>query len=255
MQMWPFFSFYGGKWRAAPHYPKPQHRRIVEPFAGAAGYSVRYADHDIVLVEKDPTIAALWRYLITARPEDIRALPLIAEHQSVTDLDCCDEARSLIGFWLNKGTTAPSKSPGKWMRDGARPKSFWGPEIRERIAEQVEHIKHWTLIEGDYTQAPICDATYFVDPPYQVAGSYYRCSARQIDFVGLGDWCRSLPGQVMVCENEGADWLPFRPFLVIKSTEGKNGKAKSREAIWQNATLSPLDLSNDNAILWFAVAV
>lgn len=63
----------------------------------------------------------------------------------------------------------------------------------------------------------------------------------------------------MVCENEGADWLPFRPFIVIKSTEGKNGKAKSREAIWENSprvveALS-LDFNNDNVLLYWAIAV
>jgi len=31
----PFWQYYGGKWRAAPHYPKPRHDTIVEPFAGA----------------------------------------------------------------------------------------------------------------------------------------------------------------------------------------------------------------------------
>ncbi len=33
----PFFCYFGGKWRAAPHYPTPKHAEIVEPFAGAAG--------------------------------------------------------------------------------------------------------------------------------------------------------------------------------------------------------------------------
>lgn len=37
----PFWRYYGGKYRAAPRYPVPLHRTIVEPFAGAAGYSLR----------------------------------------------------------------------------------------------------------------------------------------------------------------------------------------------------------------------
>jgi site-specific DNA-adenine methylase len=32
----PFFTFYGGKWRAAPFYDAPTHGHIVEPFAGSA---------------------------------------------------------------------------------------------------------------------------------------------------------------------------------------------------------------------------
>jgi hypothetical protein len=30
----PFFSFYGGKWRIARHYPTPKYDIIIEPFAG-----------------------------------------------------------------------------------------------------------------------------------------------------------------------------------------------------------------------------
>ena len=33
----PFFTYYGGKYRAAPKYPEPVHGSIVEPFAGSAG--------------------------------------------------------------------------------------------------------------------------------------------------------------------------------------------------------------------------
>ena len=37
----PFWAYYGGKWRSAPRYPAPVHGRIIEPFAGAAGYAMR----------------------------------------------------------------------------------------------------------------------------------------------------------------------------------------------------------------------
>jgi len=40
----PFWRYYGGKWRAAPSYPSPRCETIIEPFAGAAGYSLRYPD-------------------------------------------------------------------------------------------------------------------------------------------------------------------------------------------------------------------
>lgn len=236
--MWPFFTFYGGKWRAAPRYPAPKYDRIIEPFAGAAGYSVRHYKRQVILVEKDPVIAALWRYLIAAKPKDILDLPLLRDGQSVDDLDVCGEAKSLIGFWLNKGSASPCKTPSAWMREGLRPKSFWGPEIRERISEQVALISHWSCVEGDYTSAPAIEATWFIDPPYYNAGKRYRHSSTSIDFTRLAEWCRSRAGQVMVCENEGASWLPFQPFMTIKSTEGKHGKSKSREALWPN----PLDV-------------
>ena len=63
----PFWCYFGGKWRAAPHYPAPIHSTIVEPFAGAAGYSTRYPDRQVVLIDKDPVIVGLWRYLTRAR--------------------------------------------------------------------------------------------------------------------------------------------------------------------------------------------
>jgi len=226
----PFFCFYGGKWRAAPHYPKPRYRRIIEPFAGAAGYSTRYHLCDVVLVERDPIIAALWRWLISATATEILTIPLEVP-TTIQALGLAPGPAALVGFWCNKGAAAPVQTPSKWMRDGLRPHSFWGETIRARIADQVSAIRHWTVIEGEYTDAPIEEATYFVDPPYaNKAGAHYR-----MKFTGhaaLGGWCRARSGQVIACENDGATWLPFRHFRSIKANESANGKGKSAEAIW-----------------------
>jgi hypothetical protein len=43
----PFFSFFGSKWRVAPHYPAPERDLIIEPFAGSAGYSLRHAGNPL----------------------------------------------------------------------------------------------------------------------------------------------------------------------------------------------------------------
>jgi len=236
MKLLPFFTYYGGKWRAAPHYPPPQCDTIIEPFAGAAGYSVRYPEKQVVLVEKDATIAALWRYLISATESDIKALPLIRLDQSVDDLDICAEAKSLIGFWVNKGSASPRKTPSAWMRGGTRPKSYWGPEIRDRIANQVSSIAHWRVIEGDYSTAPDIEATWFIDPPYSEAGRLYRHSSKDLDFDALALWCRARSGQVLVCENEGANWLPFTPFREIQANQSSRGKGTSKESLWINQT-------------------
>lgn len=228
----PFFSFYGGKWRAAPHYPAPRYETIIEPFAGSAGYSMRYPGHNVILVERDPYIAGTWRYLLRVQPQEILALPDIEASQSVDDLEVCQEARWLIGWWINQGAAAPYKTPSAWMRSGQKASSWWGPEIRTRIASQLHAIRHWTLIEGDYTEAPNTDATWFIDPPYAVMGKYYRFS--QIDYPALADWCGTLRGQALVCENVGADWLPFRTFRDIQATTTRYGGKVSREAIWTN---------------------
>jgi hypothetical protein len=238
----PFFTFYGGKYRAAPHYPKPQYDTIVEPFAGSAGYAMRYPDRKVTLVERDPVIAGTWRYLLGAEPEDVLRLPDLAPGQSVDDLSLRQEERWLIGWWLNKGTASPCKTPGKWMRDvyagvyGDKTDRFlWGPRVRERIARQMPAIRHWKLLEGDYSTAPDVEATWFIDPPYAGAGKHYRFGSATLDYVALAAWCRTRQGQVTVCENDGADWLPFQHFRDIKASEAKQGGKVSREAIWQKA--------------------
>jgi len=232
MELRPFFSFFGSKWRVATKYPQPQHDLIIEPFAGGATFSLRYAERLIRLYDLDPVIVGVWDYLIHASAHEILALPADVAH--VDDLKVCQEARWLVGFWLNKGTTQPSKSPSRWMRDYQyrQPGTYWGPTIRERIASQVSHIRHWTIKQASYDSIPSVAATWFVDPPYQEAGRHFKF--HNIDYPLLGEWCRCRSGQVIVCENQGATWLPFRPFRTIKGLEGKRGGKKSVEVIWTN---------------------
>lgn len=228
----PFWRYYGGKFRAAPKYPKPLHNTIVEPFAGAAGYSLRYHERNIVLVEKYPVIAEMWRYLISVSGSEVRRIPLV-DH--VDDLPSWvpDGARCLVGFSMNDACASPSRrlSAGRIkLRQMGRKFEGWGEGKRERVAAQVDGIRHWKIIEGDYSQAPDVEATWFVDPPYVgSAGRHYKHS--DVDYVALAKWCRERRGQVIACENEGADWLPFESFGVFKA--GINGKG-SREVIWTN---------------------
>ena len=239
--MKPFFSFFGSKFRVAPHYPTPTHPTICEPFAGSAGYSLRNPEHQVRLYDVDPIICGVWRFLIRSTPGEIRRLPIAFGH--VDELNVCPEAKALIGFWLNKGTVQPSKSPSKWMRDyqARQPGVYWGERIRERIASQVGGIRHWKIEQASYADIPDQGpATWFVDPPYEQAGRAYRF--HDIDYANLGDWCRSRTGQVIVCENAGAEWLPFRTFRTIKGLEGRRGGKKSVEVIWTNnerSTSSP----------------
>ncbi len=221
----PFFTYYGGKWRAAPKYPPPQYSTIVEPFAGSAGYSLRYSDRDIVLVDKDPNIVATWKYLINVSPSEIRSLPLLSKGDHLDTLDLSADQKRLLGWWVNPGSSQPKKTMGSF-------RGAWNESYRERIATQVSRIRHWTVIEGDCRDCADIAATWFIDPPYQEAGKYYRHGSKGIDFYALGDWCRSLLGQVIVCENVGADWLPFNPFITIKSNNSQADGRVSKEAIW-----------------------
>ncbi len=228
----PFFSFFGSKYRVAPYYPKPLYLTIIEPFAGSCGYSLRYPEHKVTLYDVDPTICGVWNYLIHVSPEEIRRLPLVFSH--VDDLALCPEAKALIGFWLNKGTVQPSKSPSKWMPDyqARQPGcTYWSAAVVERIASQVDSIRHWKIKPASYEdisdQGP---ATWFIDPPYEVAGRAYKY--HDIDYADLGKWCRSRTGQVIVCENAGAEWLSFHFFKTIKGLEGTRGGKTSDEVIW-----------------------
>lgn len=228
----PFFSFYGSKWRAAPLYPQPIYDTIIEPFAGSAGYSLLYPDSQVKLVDIDPTICGVWDYLIHVSPNEIRKIPI--DFECIDDLNVPPEARSLVGFWLNKGSVSPCRHPSAWMREDKYANQFWGIRIRERIADQVDRIRHWTISNSSYSDidsTPV--ATYFIDPPYSSpAGLHYKFNA--IDYDNLANYARALPGQVIVCEQDGATWLPFQKFASIQSMASRNGKKRSEEVIWYN---------------------
>lgn len=228
----PFWRYFGAKWKIAPKYPAPSFPAIVEPFAGAAGYATRYHDRDVILVEKNPIVCEVWRFLIGARAADVVSIPYV---EAVADLpDSVSEgARLWVGFMLGAGDSRPRARMSPMVRrDGG-----WN---RERMAWQVDQIKHWRVIEGDYTSAPDVAATWFVDPPYRVRGARdtrpgargrvrYPFGADSLDFGALGAWCRSRRGQTIVCENDGADWLPFTP-LVVSGAAAPG--ARSRESVW-----------------------
>lgn len=224
----PFFCFYGGKQRTAKYYPKPIHDTIIEPFAGSAGYSLYYSWKKILLFDIDPVICAIWKYLIRASREEILDLPL--QISDVRDLPICQAAKWLIGFWLNKGTSTPCHAPSQWMRSKIRPNSYWGKLVRLRIANQVEWIKHWECHRIRYQQIENTTATWFIDPPYQKAGKHYAFGFYK--YPQLSEWCRDRLGQTIVCEQSGADWLPFSKFRDIKSTPGKYRTAESKELVW-----------------------
>lgn len=226
--------YYGGKAASSRYYPEPLHETIVEPFAGGAGYALRWWDRDVVLVEKYEVLADVWRYLIHEPPEKILSLPMIGDEQTVDDFDISPTEKHLIGFWLNAGVSAPVKSPSRWMKENrsTRKGSWWTAENRERLARLSECVSHWTVVCGDYTRAPDIEATWFIDPPYQVAGKHYKNGSSGVDYPDLGDWCQNRLGQVIVCENVGADWLPFRPFRKTVAAASRTGRKHSSEAIW-----------------------
>lgn len=223
----PFFSYFGSKYRLAKHYPPPEHNTIIEPFAGSAGYSTLYHDRNIILVERYYVLVRVWTYLIEASKKDILGLPLLTESDCIDDFDISLPEKYFVGFWLNKATTAPCKMLSKYALYNIRRGwcGSWNEKTRKRVAEHIHKISHWKIYYGGYNILKNQEATWFVDPPYQSTG--YRYIHSMDDYWSLADWCKTRQGQVIVCEQEGADWLPFKPLC-----EQKGLKKRSKEVVW-----------------------
>lgn len=222
--------YYGTKASIVLKYPAPAHDTIIEPFAGAASYSLYYTHKNVVLIDKYERLIALWQYLIKATSQEILNLPLIKHGQDPQDFTwIAPEARDLIGWWSHPASCSPGKPSTHFKTtEFSNPLNKWSPRCRARVASIVPKIKHWQAIVGDYTDAPDVEATWFVDPPYQVKGVHYKHSAKNIDYDHLATWCKSQKGRVIVCEGQDADWLPFETFSVLHGGANR----KSIERIW-----------------------
>lgn len=229
-----FFSFFGSKVSLAKHYPEPEFDTIIEPFAGSAGYSCRHWEREILLADKDPVIVGIWEYLIRATKRDILSLPLKPE--SVASLT--KPERDFIGFWWRRCGAVPSNIPVPWALSGKYETSFWSKETRKRIANQVEYINHWKVAAAhdDLFSLWQPQTTYFIDPPYQQQGSRYRFGSDGIDYVTLGVFCKTAAAanisQIIVCEAEGADWLPFRPLYKNRTVKHTSAVRTIQEMIY-----------------------
>jgi hypothetical protein len=138
-------SYFGGKVRAASWYPAPTHATIVEPFAGGAGYSYRYYDRNIVLIEKYDVLANMLAWFVRSGAEDIPRMPLLEPGQRVSDLpNLIPEQRAFIGFWIDMGTERPKDKPTPWSeRDRqANRLNTWTPRNRDKLAEFAGRVKH-----------------------------------------------------------------------------------------------------------------
>ena len=118
---------------------------------------------------------------------------------------------------MNEGNTGLRKTVTK----RAAPKV----EYKIKTTKDILHkIKHWDIRLGSYDSLDNRKATWFIDPPYFVGGEYYPKGSKNINYKNLADWCKSRGGQVIVCENSNANWLPFEHLKehwggIKKSTE------------------------------------
>jgi hypothetical protein len=216
----PFFPYYGSKWNIARHYPAPQHEHVIEPFAGAAAYATFYGCQRVGLFDADPVVAGTWDYLMRASAAEISTLPEMPEvGDCVDNYDLPQEAKWLIGFWLNRGSAQPKKSRTAYSARTDRAQLNWGARAKERIVAQLPKLAGWTITNAPYSEAPDIEATWFIDPPYGDKGKFYRITFA--DYDSLGAWVQTRHGLVIVCEGPGATWLPFEPLGSFKSTRGR----------------------------------
>lgn len=207
-------SFYGGKAALAHLYPAPQYPLIIEPFAGSAAYSLRHSDREVLLIDLDPITASIWRFLLSPgalQQAEFYMPPKARPGDYVTKLLHPDAPEGFLRFLQSWAGYASQGMSGN--RDKITPTSAdkWGT-ILPRMRMLVPRVAHWKFIEGDYTLAPDVEATWFIDPPYNgIAGRKYR--KHNVDYQALGEWSQTRRGQLIACENEGADWLPFEPLL------------------------------------------
>lgn len=213
------FSYYGSKSKIIKSYPEPKYNIIIEPFCGSARYALRYYDRAIILNDLDTLIYNVWIYLIAVDSDEIANLPEMQKGQNVDSFNLTKIQKELMSFMLGYGTNGKRKTyTGRAARDN---------EIRRcknRILNQLENIRHFQIFNLDL---PDVEATWFIDPPYQNGGKYYR--HHKINYAELAEWCKSRKGQVIVCENRSANWLPFKPLV-----EMQGGLRKTLEVIWTN---------------------
>ena len=222
------FSYYGSKSKIVDLYPIPQHKIIIEPFAGSAKYAMKYWRNDVILIEKYDVVYRLWKWLQQCSSNDILKLPILKQGDNLNDFNFdCEEAKIFMGYLTAQGIAKPQNT-AVFRATTHRPN--WIKYSLERMSKDIDKIRHWDIRLGDYTEIENIEATWFIDPPYQFGGEYYPMSNKNIDYNNLADWCKSRKGQVMVCENNKATWLNFENINLMKGS-----KHRTMEALWTNA--------------------
>ncbi len=225
------FSYYGSKSKIVDYYPPPKHKKIIEPFAGSARYSLKYWQNDVLLVDKYEVVVEVWKYLQQCSEADILKLPKPAIGDDLRDYkELSPIEKKFMGFIVQAGQGKPANTVTKMS-------AFYANkcDVRRQIAGQLFKIRHWNIELGDYMDIENQEATWFIDPPYQFGGEHqYKFGNKSMCFKSLSTWCKSRDGQVIVCENTKADWLPFLPVIGIQGVNQTN----TTEAIWTNQPTS-----------------
>ena len=226
------FYYYGRKKKLAKFYPQPKYDTLIEPFAGSAAYSL-HGDNwqkNVILIEKDERIYKIWKWFIEeATEQDILNLPDLKEGDYTSDF-------LQILHMVTKGAFVRKKvKVTKIMERNWRIN-------KPAMAKNLYKVKHWQIINGDYSDAPDVEATWFIDPPYfSDAGMGYNHNCKDINYGDFTDFILSRKGEVICCDCEEADYLPFESLVELSAVAGK----KSKEMIfYQDNPNIPVDTGN-----------
>jgi site-specific DNA-adenine methylase len=211
--MW---GYTGSKWAASVKYPEPLYETIIEPLAGSAGYSLRYADHKVILCEINPDVVTIWRMIQKNKNLERRLPAEIAPGTVVEEMRGIDEE---VRLFLHYKTCAAHA--GYHLKFTDRGAARW-PLDRRRVLAMAHLIKHWDVRceSFDRLEPPRGPCTWFVDPPYQqvIAAGRGDYKFKHVNYGVLANHVRNVwRGQVIVCEQEGANWLPFRPLYNLSA--------------------------------------
>lgn len=236
----PLFKWFGSKWLSAKRMPPPEHDTIIEPYAGSAGYSLRYAEKNVILCESDVNVNALWRWLIRDASEAaVREIPVgLPIGTDILSLDLAHGQKLLLKHWQRTNNVGDCWTISPW---GDKP-GQWTENTRARVAEEISAVKHWEIyadaFAAFYHFHDDPSVTWFVDPPYQFN---YKYRGAAPDYAKLATRLQTLHGQVIaceaVCQKTGAvpSYLPFEFFgSRVTSRRKAENNHHSKELLWTN---------------------
>jgi hypothetical protein len=207
------FSFYGGKSKILAFYP-------------GAGRSVWIND-------ADPGVFGMWLFIRDNYQQWRHAIAdRVDVGARVSDLLPADAPAGLVSILqaeANQGTQGARGVHDQVTSMGAK---CW-PRIKAKLDWAHQQTQGWIITNLPYSEVKPdpATATWFIDPPYDnEAGRRYR--QQVVDYGALRDWCLSRSGQVVVCENVGATWLPFEPVVERRGIRSRYQKSNAKEAIW-----------------------
>tara|TARA_R110000772_G_scaffold249530_2_gene363869 strand:+ start:41063 stop:41746 length:684 start_codon:yes stop_codon:yes gene_type:complete len=218
------FYYYGAKNLLSRYYPSPCYDTIIEPFAGSAAYScynmMRNGNLNSIICDKNEDVANAWDFILNCSENDIVNYPTPKIGDYAYD------------FLIKTCSASNASSKCKKMKYTDRLDRVFQIQKR-RIIKFFPIRNRIKFILGDYRAIENTQATWFIDPPYQILnknGSVFQngdgysktCNSTSLDFKELSSYCENRLGQIIVCEKEGADWLPFQKFRKNKTSLNKN---------------------------------